>query len=409
MAISDYVQSISERGKAAWNTLSDSVHGVGLNAYKISNYMLGGVFRNLLLDAPSHTQATRQTCQQLLNPDISIDNAAREQILKTFRMRTERWELQIDRSSYLLEIKIYESLDKQDKHTCIRVGGKDETQDVSDARVYPLLKAYVQTNRAQQANQGLRILQFCLHGHQTKSQGEPSWSPWKPAEARELSRIFLAFLKDLQETLNIPVHSLICCSMGSLVFEDLDAARDALPKLLLLDRPLTSVWKVASKLYNPVVAYMLYGGAYIAGWAADPEKSLTRFFANLGVRQAASMGHRKVVIIEVKEDWYFSGSSAFSDRFTTDLNQAGIRAHRERFHPNEILYHARSHHALPLNKLRNNHKQDDTSILPLQPHESAAAGIIKYLMLPDQPYESAISGATNNLMRPDQSASSDKK
>jgi hypothetical protein len=369
---------LEKKELAAWANFAYGVETVvcgGINtAYNISNYMLGGVFRGLVLDPPSHPEETHQACQRTLDSKIEMNKPTRQKVLDAFEMRTQEFEFQVGNTSYQLQVKIYDSRNNQSKHTCVRVGGKDETLEVSDVRVYPLLKAYVQEGR----EEGLCILQVSLHGHQTKTQEEESWRSWKPSEAVEVGRVFLAFLKKSQRE----VHSLICHSMGSLVLEGLDSEDADLPPVLILDRALPSIWKVGCKLYNPIACYSLYGGACISGWAADPEKKLIEFFKKPS--QQVTLSNRKVVIIEVREDWYFSGPGAFSEGFIEDLKQAGVPSYRKCFHPNEITYHKRTHHVLPLTELENGHQKDEDSILPLEPYESVASGIIKYLLLPQR-------------------------
>ena len=351
-------------------------------AYKTSNYILGGIFRNIFFGKLSHTDTTQRACKDFLSDEQALEKPRRQDVLQEFKIRTEDYEFTLGPVSYQFQIKVYESINGDRKHTCLRVGGRDETAQSADIRAYPLLKAYTQANKLKNYKEGLCILQLSLHDHKVKKTNENKWRPWESGSAEETSRAFFAFLKHLQQNCYIQIDSLICHSLGSVVLEAVDSEDVPLPPLLILDRALPSVWKVGCKLYNPIVAYLLYGGAYIAGWGADPEQRLTQFF-NKDQKQTGHLD-RKVVLIEVKSDWYFSGPGAFADDFTDKLNKSGIEAHRKCFSLNDIAYHPRAHHALSLGKIKNGGTQDQSDTLPLQPYESAASGIIKYLMFKDQ-------------------------
>lgn len=352
---------------------ASAAQNVSQLAYKTSNYMLGGLFRGLFFGKLPQTETTRRASQDFLSVDQTATKPMRQDVLKEFGICTKNYEFQIDSVSYQFQIKFYESKTGEKKHTCVRVGGRDETAETADVRVYPLLKAYIQINKVRKDNDGLNILQLSLHDHKVKREGEKAWSTWESGSAEETSRTFLAFLKHLRDERSICVDSLICHSLGSVILDAVNSQDAPLPKVLILDRALASVWKVGYKLYNPVVAYLLYAGAYIAGWGADPEKKLIQFFYQ--AKQQTTLSDRKVVVIEVKSDWYFSGAGAFSEDFTEQLSKTGVKTHRKCFDPSAIEYHARAHHALSLSKLKNGGELDPSETLPLQPRESASLGL----------------------------------
>ena len=435
-------QSVSRGMLTTWTTVSSAAQtascatmAVGKTVCKVITgatqqviaYTIGRCFRNMFLSKPSYSRLALQEAEDCLNPKAHRDNPLRIRVIEAFDVYNKYYKFQLGDNEYYLKTRVYESRQKEtlsqsskpcgleseqkhedellqkkgdgrsqsirspkDTHTCLRVGGKDERSEVSDLRVYSFLENHMQTNGDRDKN--LRVLQFSLHEHQIKVKkgyrikvnkgGQTKvihreWSTWEPTNSKEISRVFFAFLKHLEDKRNIHVDSLICHSLGSFVLDDLESLQ-GLPPLLILDRALPSVFKLGLKLYS-IGGYPLYGIASLAGWAPAPEDRLIKFFSTSAGTQ--DLSHRKVVVIEVEEDYYFSGKGAFGPKFTEILRDLGMKVYRNSFTSNEFVYHTRAHHALPLNKLKNKDKDDSTSILPLKPGENVAAGVAKCLML----------------------------
>lgn len=360
---------VSNTTQAVWTNLTHATDEFKKIAYKVSNYLLGGTFRNILFAPPQLPPSTLTSCENFFQEPNKV---SRREVLKNFTYRTQEIAVSMNNIQFFLQVHIYETHGEYTKiHTCLRIGGRDETLETSDLRVYPLLKAYVKAkDGAEQA--GLRIIQFSLHGHCNGSTKQP----WEPKDSSEIGNLFFAFLQKMQES--YVIDSLICHSLGSIVMESLDHKKHKLPPIVILDRSFTSVWKVGCRFYNPVVAYVLYAGALLSGWAIAPEIFLKKYFQEQ--RQELSLSNRKVILIEVKNDHYFAGKGAFDDSFTQELNRMGIGTFRKSFEPNNIAFHERSHHCLALNKLKNGKAIDNNPIMPLQAYESAAFGLMKFLL-----------------------------
>ncbi len=372
-------------GSYLWNCFRhlDLTYPLRSVAYRVSNYLLGPTLRDVLFMPHNNgrlfSESTKQRCLDILNPDISDPiRPNKQQVLKEFTVHdVDAPSFSIDGMEYKIHLRIFESNNPGSKavHNCIRIGGSAETLDASNATVYPLLKSFERTQRENPSCPGLSITQFSLYGHSVKEQGSSEWKSWKPSGTKEIGAVFFHFLK----TMNIP-DSMICHSLGSVIFEALgEVDPERLPKTIVLDRAMPSVWKVGEKLYGTIAAYMLFGAAYTAGWSADPEKQLVNLFKRMSSRASHDLKERKIAVIEVSDDYYFSGPGAFSSNFTQQLERGGMQTFRHCFEPNQVTFHSRSHHALPLGMVTNGPKAIDNPVLPMDPYQSVSDAIIRHL------------------------------
>ena len=373
---------------ASSNIFFDYISSIRSTAYSVSNYCLSWMFRDGLLmplngsrQLPEHT---KKACQDIVN--INVPDPLRPQkqsVLREFAVKEHDIFPQIGDRKYHLKLREFTSAHSGEKtHTCLRVGGNDETLDGANLRIYPLLDAHL-AESGKSSSCGLRILQFSFYGHECHPPGSTGkFEQWKPFDAAEVGQVAFALIKELQAKNSYKIDSVICNSLGSLIFEGLEGVDPALvPKEIILDRALPSVWKAGANLYWPPRAYATYAGAYIAGWGADPEKSLVKYFKDLQTHHPAELKGRRVVLIEVNDDRYFSGAGAYDKRFIPALEATGISAHRKRYEVNEIAFAKETNHSLAPNYLVNGANKDDSTVFPVNPHESLSTSIVKNVFL----------------------------
>jgi len=176
----------------------------------------------------------------------------------------------------------------------------------------------------------LRLVLFAFNENQQKK--ETHISPWNPKTTDELSAAPLEVLKALQG--HIQVDSMMCFSLGAMTLDGLkhidpkDA--DHIPKTLILNRSLTSIWKVASVLF-PYFYWVLHGLTYVYGLDADPEKEVLSFFQRANQHDSPSMEKRHVVVFEATRDRYFSGPGALDATFSSQISATGSRVDHGKF------------------------------------------------------------------------------
>jgi hypothetical protein len=223
----------------------------------------------------------------------------------------------------------------------------------------------------------LRLILFSFYGHQTED-----GSPWNPLTTHELSSAPLEVLRAFGQELHI--HSMMTFSLGNFLLDSLKhvSAHDGemIPKTLIINRGLASIWKVATQLFSYPVSYLLYQAAYHLGLDANPEKEILDFFDRMQTQTPKSMEGRKVVVLEATLDHYFSGNGALDPEFRDHLENLGVEAYRGSFLVPLIEEH--SHHAVRLDFLINNKDSGTTSthFLPIKHNESLPSSLVSNLM-----------------------------
>ncbi len=191
--------------------------------------------------------------------------------------------------------------------------------------------------------EGVRFFLFSYYGHEIVDR-EQNRKPWKPGSIDELGVAPCLVLKALEKQ-GFKMDSLDLFSMGSLGFQGLKYFEDIkLPPTIILDRNLASTYRVATKLYAFPIKWILYVGALLSGWDANPESSLLKYFETHEAHQG-----QRVVVIKATEDFYFSKQGDFSPNFISKLRQwvseRQGRVFSGEFFP--LMTHERAHHAFP--------------------------------------------------------------
>jgi hypothetical protein len=383
-------QRVTGSSATTSNIIFDCMASIRSTAYGVSNYFLSSMFRDGLLmplnGARKLPEHTKKACREIV--DASVPDPARpqkESVLREFSVIEQDVFPQIGDRKYHLKLREFANARGEKTHTCLRIGGNDETLDGANLRIYPLLNAYL-AELGKSNSCGLRILQFSFYGHECRPPGSTSkYESWKPSDAAEVGKVVFELIKELQKRDSYKIDSLLCNSLGSLVFEAVEGVDPALvPKEIILDRALPSVWKAGANLYWAPRAYATYAGAYIAGWGADPEKSLVRYFKHLHAHHQAELKGRRVILIEVNDDRYFSGAGAFDKGFIPALESTGIAAHRKCYQVNEIAFAKETNHSLASNHLINGDKKDTNTAFPADSHENLSTSLVKNVFLSDR-------------------------
>ena len=148
-----------------------------------------------------------------------------------------------------------------------------------------------------------------------------------------------------------------------------------MPKTLIFNRGLTSIQKASNQLYPFPISFLLYQSVYFLGLDANPERELTHFFQRLQ-SHGSSLENRKVVIIEARNDRYFSGAGKLDPSFYSTLSQTGVDIKNGTFFVPIVAEAA--HHALRLDWILNNHEAGSVTanFLPMRTNESLAEGLV---------------------------------
>ena len=194
----------------------------------------------------------------------------------------------------------------------------------------------------QQVNgKGIRLFLFSLYDNQVQKDGEKA--EWKPATIHELGVAPILVLKALNEH-GIRIDSLDLFSLGAMAFEGLrhlnDEELDIVPKTMILDRAMSSSYKVAQKQFSFLWAPMMYGAASSCNWAGDPEGACLDFFE----RFSNGLDGRTVIQIQARTDCYFSGVGAYDKEFLSRLEKLGMHTQSGMFYA--PCFKETSHHAL---------------------------------------------------------------
>jgi len=292
-------------------------------------------------------------CKRVLDPNVSdpVFYPNKGEVLKLFK-KTEEWiNHSVGNRKFKTNVLIFQTnfFFAKETHTCVRVGGGDELLSLSSMRIMPFLSAF---QRETDRKTNLRFIQVSLFESQEEKNGK--FETWKAANFEEIGKVIFSFLEGLKNK-KISVDSMICHSMGGAVLENLKSIDcSKVPKTLILDRILPSIWKVGRQLMNPILCCIVYFFAYCSGWNGNPEQSLVSFFENIKNKSPAlSLSDRNVVIIEAEHDFFFSNHGAFDKDLAKRLNKLGVNAFQKSFTPNHLRIHFRAHHACPIDHLVN--------------------------------------------------------
>lgn len=223
----------------------------------------------------------------------------------------------------------------------------------------------------------LRLILFSFYDH-----FDNEGNPWNPLTTDELSAASLEVIKAFQN--HVSIHSMMTFSLGSLILDGLKHVshdeRELIPKTLILNRSLSSIWKVAAQLYSFPISYLLYQAVYSLGLDADPEKEIVSFFERMEGNQGSPIEGRKVVVIEAKNDRYFSGNGAFDPSLRESLESTGVEAYQGSFFVPLIADIA--HHAIRLDLLFNNDDSGSVTsqFIPIEKNEKVPSSLMRNLM-----------------------------
>jgi hypothetical protein len=202
---------------------------------------------------------------------------------------------------------------------------------------------------------------------------------WEPLTMKELSKAPLDVLKALKDS-GVEVNAMLTQSLGTVAYEGLRHLSkhddEAIPKTLIINRGLPSIWKAARQLLPFPISWILYGAAKISSWDADPERRLMDFLRKTS--QCSDGTRREVVIIEAIEDYFYAGPGAFNPNFHRDIGELGLQVFRGKFFPGTV--HPRAHHAISLSKLTNNSVSEilaDEDVLRLEKEQKVSAALAR--------------------------------
>lgn len=261
-----------------------------------------------------------------------------------------------DFGQFVLTYCLFEPKNQTNTHTCIRIGGNIELLEGSIPKVLPLLR------HAQEQHKSLRLIQVSLYAI---TQNEARWMPNKPDQ---LGAILLKFTEKIAEVKGYQIDSLIAHSFGSVIFEALKPT-SKIPSILILDRMMPSVAKAIAHKYPYGVRSFLKIIAKAFHLNANPEAKLLSYLLSHPIEK------RKVVVVEVEEDHYFSRKNGISHDFETALSSHGIEAVHLRCDPNAQLLNPFAHHAMPLDLI----EPDAVNSPLMEGHPDLAASLVAYL------------------------------
>lgn len=223
----------------------------------------------------------------------------------------------------------------------------------------------------------LRFILFAFYDHQ-----DEEGNPWNPLTTDELSSAPLEVLRAFGQ--KVTVHSMMTFSLGSFILDGLKSVAekdvDLIPKTLILNRGLASIWKAATQLYPFPISYFLYKAVYLLGLNANPELETLGFFKRMQSQNPQSMEGRKVVVLEAKHDRYFSGNGALDSNFRESLATTGVEAYQASFFI--PMVDEQAHHSLRMDFLINNKSSGTVSadFLPTKENESLPFSLVQNLM-----------------------------
>lgn len=246
----------------------------------ICNGVFGNCLKNkifLPLNNQSIPSSEERSCKEIFNPDIpDAQYLNKKEVLEAFEHTEGYFTVNLGENVYQIAYHHFASkCENAKKHISFRIGGNQENKITALPQIYPFLAEHVQSN----SETHLSFFHVSLYDNYVKK-GNDVREKWVPEDELEIGNVFLELLRSMKQK-NQEVDSLICHSLGSIVFDALQKNQhslDDLPKSIILDRAMTSLWKTGRKLYPCVVAFILYSLAELTHWSADPEQSLLNFF-----------------------------------------------------------------------------------------------------------------------------------
>ncbi|NGX47762.1 MAG: hypothetical protein K1000chlam3_01145 [Chlamydiae bacterium] len=357
--------------------------GIRRTVQQIANNTVGRVIRNNMFFPDPHKKfspSVFKECKEILNPDV-LDPShypTKVETLKLFNKEKKTITFKSGNTEFCAKILIFNTNFPRAKntHTCIRIGGGDETLSLTPMRIMPFLSSYYDLSKQ---DENLCFMQLSLFGIKKKS-GE-DFTLWKPLNFKQTGQIVFPLLGELKKQ-GFSIDSMICHSMGSAILENLEN-RDPqeVPNTLILDRALPSVWK-AGNILNPVIRYLVYFLAYCSAWSGDPERSLTAFYRKLKTDDSNPISERKVIILEAENDYYFSGNGAFDKNLASNLSKLGASTFQGKFKINPLRTHPRAQHAATIDSFCNmTGKTIEQGKFSINPGENLASAIVRNIFL----------------------------
>lgn len=212
---------------------------------------------------------------------------------------------------------------------------------------------------------------------------------WDPTSSDEIGLVPLEIMRALQQY--IPIDSMMCCSIGGITFEALKyASDDFLPRTIIWNRALTSTWKAGLSQFSSPLNYFLYWATSYFKLHADPEKSLADF--------CQWADHKRVVVIQATNDFYFSGDSALGPSFFERMRGANVELYEGKFLI--PLLNPRAHHDCRLDMIINNHDFGTSTehFLPMGKYESLPDCLVRNLFMPENGHTCFIIGGNRHSM-----------
>ena len=221
-------------------------------------------------------------------------------------------------------------------------------------------------------DQKFRIILFSFN--QNQEQEDDKWVPWNPTSCAEIGASSIEVLKALKQ--HIEVDSMMCVSLGGITFDALQyLEEDCLPKNLIWNRGLTSTWKAGQSLGSyPLNCFLYYATRYY-GLYANPEDMLLNY--------CEKVEQKRLVVIEAKEDHYFSGDAGLSPEFFEGIHQTGVELYNAKFQV--PLLHPRAHHACRLDWIIHHDAGSEIdNFFQMLPCETLSDCIARHLFMSDE-------------------------
>lgn len=225
----------------------------------------------------------------------------------------------------------------------------------------------------------LKFVTFSFYGNKEYTETENTMRDWNPQTIQELSQAPMDVIKALK-AFDIGVDTLMTHSLGNVALDSL-SENSSLPRTLVISRGLTSTNKVIEQLYPWGVSHILQYVTHTFGWKSDPEEKLLQFLENEAQKESC-MEKRRVMIFEVKEDYYYSGKSGFEPDYDQKLRSTGAAVLHVKLHP--FPFHPRAHHALGENHLVFNistKAMENTEYIPLPDGQNVAEFLAQRVIL----------------------------
>jgi len=245
----------------------------------------------------------------------------------------------------------------------------------------------------------LCLLVFSLRGNrQFDGNGEKEWDP---KTMGEMGDGLLAVLEALKSN-KVLLDSAIPNSFGNAVlFKALEGTQDCsfLPRLLILNRAFPSTEKAVANQYSSLIGNTLVKAAQFSGLYANPEKGLVDFLQREKSQNLSRSGRREVVIIEAKEDHYFSKKGALASDLHLTLQTVGCTVSRIRLFVGGL--HVMAQHSIRLGALIKNRETEEfvtpDPLMHYGPGESTAAAVARLMLRGDAHTSLIITGNDGTL------------